>query len=144
MPKRLPLKIFLKTFAYAPRMAVSLIIESKKKEVLLARRAIAPLKGKWHLPGGFVLKGESINECIKRVASKELGLRVNPSSATLLGLFDDLDKDPRGHVIDAIYKLKISAFPKTTEETQELKFFKKLPPRMGFNHAETLRKLGYK
>jgi ADP-ribose pyrophosphatase YjhB (NUDIX family) len=143
-PKLLPLKIFLQTFKYAPRLAVGLVVVNNKHEVLLARRAIPPGKGEWHMPGGFVLKGESLDRCIRRIAKKELRVTARYGSVKLLGLFDNLNKDPRGHVVDAVYQMKIKVKPGTTKETQELQFFKKLPARIGFNHGATLRKLGYK
>lgn len=99
------------------------------------------------MPGSFILKGESLQRCIQRIAQKELNLKVNPKSAKLIGVFDDLHKDPRGHVVDIIYKLKINAIPRQTEETEEtkeVKFFNKLPSLIGFNHGDTLRGLGYK
>ena len=144
MPKLLPLKTFLKTFEHAPRLAISLIVKNKKHEVLLARRAIPPKKGSWHMPGGFVLKGEALAQCMARIGKKELGLKIDSRAAKLLGAFDDLHKDPRGHVVDLIYEITVNTLPVTTEETQEIRFFKKLPAPIGFNHGETLRSLGYK
>ena len=144
MLKLLPRKLFLKTFDYVPRLAISLIVENKKREVLLARRAIPPGKGFWHMPGGFVLRGESLQHCMQRIAQKELNLKVNPKTAKLIGVFDDLHKDPRGHVVDIIYKIRIRTMPRLTEETKEVEFFNRLPSPIGFNHGDTLRGLGYK
>ena len=95
------------------------------------------------MPGSFVLKGESLQNCIKRIILKELGLKINTKSVKLVGVFDDLHKDPRGHVVDAIYKLKINVMPRPTKETKEVKFFTTLPSRIGFNHGDILRALGY-
>jgi ADP-ribose pyrophosphatase YjhB (NUDIX family) len=144
MIKPLPQKVFLKTFENVPRLAISLVVENKKHELLLTQRAIPPKKGSWHLPGAFVLKGESLAQCVKRISKKELGLVLDPERAKLVGAFDDLHKDPRGHVVDLIYKLTISVTPIPTEETKEIKFFAKLPPSISFNHGDTLRTLGYK
>jgi len=143
-PKPLPLKTFLETFKYAPRLAISLVVVNKKGEFILARRAIPPKPGTWHLPGGFVLKGEPLAQCTKRICEKELGLHIDPKSAELMGVFDDLDKDPRGHVVDIIYRIKISTLPTTTAETKEVDFFKKIPRSIGFNHGDTLGAVGYK
>ena len=143
MPKPLPEKLFLETFKYVPRLAVSLIIVNSKGQVLLARRAIPPEFGLWHMPGSFLLKGESIQQCIKRIAMHELRLKVSPTDAKLQNAFDNLKRDPRGHVVDLIYKLKTGKLPRTTSETKEVKFFDALPKEIGFNHGETLRKLGY-
>ncbi len=144
MIKPLPLKLFLKTFDYAPRLAISLVVLNARGEVLLARRAIAPGVGSWHLPGGFILKGESFQQCIQRLVRKELGLKMSAKLAKQTGAFENLHKDPRGHVVDLIYILKVSAAPRPTKETQEIKFFKKLPAVIGFGHGDILRELGYK
>ena len=67
---------------------------------------------------------------------------------SLLGAFDDLDGDPRGHVVDLVYGLVIEdpSQIKPTRETSEIKFFDrdKLPKDIGFNHKDTLHRLGYK
>lgn len=110
---------------------------------MLARRAISPGKGSWHMPGSFILKGESIGRCVERVAKNELGLKIKLSDTKLLGAFDNLDKDPRGHVIDLVYRLTTTAKPKLTSGNKELEFFSELPRNIGFNHKATLKNLGY-
>jgi len=138
------MKVFLKTFEYAPRLAISLVVVNKKNEVLLARRAIPPKIGTWHLPGAFVLKGELLAQCVKRISKKELGLSVDPKKAKLMGVFDNLHNDPRGHVVEVIYKFTAKTLPTVTKETKEVKFFRKIPASIGFNQGDTLRSLGYK
>lgn len=146
-PKRLPQKLFLKSFEYAPRLALNLLVKNQKGEVLLARRAIPPQKGAWHYPGTFLLKNEKISECLARLFKNELGMRLAKGVHLIfLGLFEDMNKDPRGHVIDAVWEYTLSASGKitSTAETKEARFFGKLPQRMGFNHKDTLKKLGLK
>ena len=116
-PQKLPYEQFLKTFELAPRVAVNLLIEGEvcetsrgKKEILLTRRKKPPFAGSWHLPGSFVLKGESLMDCVQRVANEELGLKVK--NATLVGVFDDIDGDPRGHVVDLVYQIRPGLFKK--------------------------------
>lgn len=69
------------------------------------------------------------------------------SKMSLLGAFDDLEGDPRGHVVDLAYGLIIKdpSQIKPTKETSEVMFFDrdKLPKDIGFNHRDTLHKLGY-
>lgn len=144
MPGLLPYKIFLNSFKLVPRVSVSLVIENKKGEVLLAQRRILPGIGSWHLVGSFILKGETIQECITRVMKKELSLESKKWNATLMGVFDVLKKDPRGHVIELIYKIKTDKAPRPTKETKEVRFFRTLPRRIGFNHHATLKALHYK
>ncbi len=143
MVQKLPYDEFLKTFEKVPRVAISLFIENSSNEVLLAKRAISPGENTWHLPGSFILKGESIRECIKRILGTELGYN-GEFAFKVANVFEDLNKDPRGHVIDMVYKIEASsdipALP--TSETKEAAYFKTLPDHIGFNHLEVLHRLG--
>lgn len=140
---------FLKTFQKVPRVAINLIITDPKGRILLARRNIPPCLGSWHFPGGFLLKNEPIIEAQKRIAKNELGLDIkNSKELPILGVFDDIKGDSRGHVVDVAYALKIQDIStiQINNETLEVKFFEKnnLPSGIGFNHRETLNKLGFK
>ena len=153
IPKKLPYHKFLESFKYAPRAAVNLLVVRDDGEILLTKRKKPPFAGSWHLPGSFVLKGETLMDCAKRVAKEELGIKVE--NAKLVGVFDDIDGDPRGHVVDLVYQcyiklnqkkpglFKMARFLKTIGDSVEIKFFKKLPEKIGFNHKDTLINLGY-
>ena len=145
-PKKLPEKNFLETFKYVPRVAVNILVKNGKGEVLLTKRAIPPEEGDWHYPGAFILKNERIDDCFKRVSQKELGVRLNPGKKKILGVFENLHGDPRGHIIDLVYEYKLTGglILTPTKESAEIKFFKKLPAKIGFNHKSILGKLGYK
>lgn len=147
-PLRLSEQEFLESFKNVPRLAINLIITDSQNRVLLTRRNIPPAQGLWHFPGSFQLKNEPITDVQKRVAKNELGLELDKNTnLSLLGAFDDLEGDPRGHVIDLVYGLELdnTSAVKPTKETSEIKFFDKdkLPSDIGFNHRETLHKLGY-
>lgn len=146
MSKRMSYKDFLDTFKSVPRLAINLLVKNKAGEIVLSKRAIFPLKGYWHYPGSFLVKGEKMSDCLERVAKDELGIEISMKDCDLLGVFENLDKDPRGHIIDAIYsyKIKSGVSLKAGKGSAEVKFFKKLPPKVGFNHIEVLNKLGYK
>jgi colanic acid biosynthesis protein WcaH len=146
-PKRLSQEEFEKSFENVPRVAVNLIVTDIDGRVLLARRNIPPHEGDWHFPGSFVLKNESISEALKRVAKNEFGMELTEEmDLKLLGNFDDIEGDPRGHVIDMAYGVQISDVSKivATKENIEVGFFDKLPENIGFNHRDTLEKLGYR
>lgn len=146
MVKKLPYKTFVKTFKLVPRVAVDLLVSNLKGEILLTKRSTSPFENFWHIPGGFLLKEETITIGLERVAKDELGINIKGNKANFLGVFEDIDKDPRGHVIDIIYgcRLKTLVILNPGEDTKEIRFFKNLPPNVGFNHKETLLKLGYK
>lgn len=58
-----------------PAPAVAVLI-TRKNEILLAKRAEEPAKGKWDLVGGFVEAGESAEEAVVRETWEETGLKV--------------------------------------------------------------------
>jgi ADP-ribose pyrophosphatase YjhB (NUDIX family) len=62
---------------YPPRpiLAVSLAV-FKNGKALIARRARAPLKGLYSLPGGVVEIGETLREAALRELAEEVGLRA--------------------------------------------------------------------
>lgn len=182
-PKKLPYKKFLESFKFAPRPAVNLLIEQNmeisqtsnrrvkfaklnSRAVLLTKRKKPPFAGSWHLPGSFILKGESLMDCVNRVAKEELGVEIETeieienSHIQLVGAFDDIDGDPRGHVVDLVYRchlatkgltfkgltfpVKVKPYLTPIGDTAEVRFFRSLPKNIGFNHSETLTRLGYR
>lgn len=60
-----------------PRAAVALVLE-KGGQILFARRANEPQRGKLDLPGGFVDPNESLELAVIREAKEELGIDINP------------------------------------------------------------------
>lgn len=139
---------FKESFRLVPRIAVNLLITDSGGRILLTKRNIPPFLGFWHFPGSYLLKNEQLIDVQKRVAKKEFGLFLDSAiDLTLLGVFEDLEGDPRGHVIDLMYGLQINDTSqiKPTIETSEVRFFNrdKLPKDIGFNHRDTLHKLGY-
>lgn len=69
--------------------------------VLLIRRGEHPFQDQWALPGGFLQRGESIDECAFRELQEETGLR--PVSMLLVDTFSQPGRDPRGWIISHAY-----------------------------------------
>ena len=136
-PQPLPPEVFLHTFTLVPRAAVCLLVRNPSGHVLFARRAEGmSMAGRWHLPGAFVLRGEPLADCAERVARKELGRSI--ISSRPFGFFEDLDADPRGHVIDLVIEVELDGEPATTEETGEVAFFDHVPNDLSFHHDRIL------
>ncbi|CAN0604684.1 unnamed protein product, partial [Ectocarpus sp. 12 AP-2014] len=51
--------------------------ESETISVLLIKRKYEPFKGKWAIPGGFVLDSESLEEAVERELKEETGIKIN-------------------------------------------------------------------
>ncbi len=69
--------------------------------VLLVRRGGHPFKDHWALPGGFLQRGESIDECAFRELKEETNL--HPVSMLWVDTFSQPDRDPRGWIISHAY-----------------------------------------
>jgi 8-oxo-dGTP diphosphatase len=65
--------------------------------VLLIRRGHEPFKGSYALPGGFVEVGETVEDACRRELMEETGVKLGKLS--LVGVFSDPTRDPRGHTV---------------------------------------------
>ena len=137
----LPLEAFLRTFDLVPRAAVCLLVRDATRGVLLAKRAEGmAMAGAWHLPGAFLLRNEPIADCVARIARKELGVGV--AAWRPFGFFEDLDGDPRGHVIDLVVEVETGSEPAPPEETGAVRYFDTVPDGLGFHHDRIVRSAG--
>jgi ADP-ribose pyrophosphatase YjhB (NUDIX family) len=59
-----------------PKVAVGTIITDSEGRIVLVRRAIEPGYGKWVFPGGFIDRGETVEDAAVREAREECGLDV--------------------------------------------------------------------
>ena len=76
---RMPLERFKQIYSQVPRLVVELFITRQSEqgtETLLTLRNIEPIKGYWHVPGGTVMKGMTLEEAVQHVANHELGTSV--------------------------------------------------------------------
>lgn len=109
-------------------------------QVLLIRRGIAPFKGAWALPGGFVRVEETLEDAARRELEEETGLQK--VFLEQFGTFSALDRDPRERVISiAYYALTKPADHETRAATDadEARWFPAgKPPKLAFDHAEIL------
>jgi len=119
----------------APVLCVDAVVVNDKGEVLLSKRTIEPEKGKWHTPGGVVKFQERVEEAVVRVVKRETGIVADIVS--LLGVYSDPKRDPRGHFVTVGYLLKpVRGKLKSDFQSSELTYFKELPRKMGFATRE--------
>ena len=86
---------------------------SKKLSILLIKRGEYPFKGMWALPGGFLRKGETVEECAVREIFEETS--VKPLSLISAGVFSKPDSDPRGWIISNAFASVIGKAEKNPE-----------------------------
>lgn len=68
-----------------PKVAVGTIIRVEGGRILLLQRAIEPGYGKWVFPGGYVDRGEVVEQAALREAREESGLDVRLDG--LIGIY---------------------------------------------------------
>jgi ADP-ribose pyrophosphatase YjhB (NUDIX family) len=110
-------------------------------QVLLVRRGIAPFKGRWAIPGGFVLTDESLDDAARRELREETGL--TDVWLEQLYTFGDPGRDPRGRVVTASYFALISpdrAPPLAGGDAADARWWNAsgLPGPLAFDHHRIL------
>ena len=97
---------------------------SKKLSVLLIKRGEYPYKGMWALPGGFLRKGETVEECAVREIFEETS--VKPLSLIPAGVFSKPNRDPRGWIISNAFASvigKAEKNPKAGDDAADVQWF---------------------
>jgi colanic acid biosynthesis protein WcaH len=81
---------FLEIIDKTPLVSIDLVIRDSANRILLGRRVNEPAKGKWFVPGGRIMKGESINDAFERITKAEIGIKHSRSEARLIGAYTHL------------------------------------------------------
>lgn len=76
-----------------PLVSIDLVVKNKQGQALLGERLNKPAKGNWFVPGGRILKDESMANAFKRLTSEELGQEFTIDQAELIGPFDHFYND---------------------------------------------------
>ena len=107
-----------------PKVAATCIVERDYK-VLMIKRGNQPGIGLWSMPGGYVDRGEVVEEAAVREVQEETGLEV--AVEHLVGLFSE-----RGHpvIVAAFTAREVGGVLKAGPEALEVGFFSpdNLPP----------------
>jgi len=85
-PKFAPREVFDQILEWSVIPTFDLVIEYEGS-IIMVKRKLAPYKDQWALPGLRMLKGESIDNTLVRIAKNEFSLKVDPSSKVFLGQY---------------------------------------------------------
>ena len=118
-----------------PKVAVA-VVASDGGRILMVKRAIDPMMGRWSLPAGYVDRGEEVEEAAIREVREETGVEVRLDS--LLGVYSRQGAP----VILIVYAATITAGVATPgEEAQDVGFFNvDEMPEMPFPHDDQIMK----
>jgi 8-oxo-dGTP diphosphatase len=108
------------------------------KGIVLIKRKNPPLG--LALPGGFVDRGERVEDALLREMKEETNLDV--TITILLGVYSDPNRDPRLHTASVVYVAKATGEPKAGDDAKEVMV---LDPEkidlstLVFDHAKILK-----
>ncbi|MGX2998036.1 NUDIX hydrolase [Streptomyces sp. JNUCC 64] len=97
-------------FAVTVDLAV-LTVRAGTLHVLLVERGQEPHRGRWALPGGFVLPHESAETAARRELAEETGLSTTGFHLEQLRTYSEPDRDPRMRVVSVAYTALVPGPP---------------------------------
>ncbi len=106
--------------------------------VLLIQRGNDPYKGYWAFPGGFLEMDETVARCAERELEEETGIVL--TGMQLVGIYSDVERDPRGRVITAAYAA-MTTMPEATaadDATAAQWWPINALPKLAFDHDKIL------
>jgi 8-oxo-dGTP diphosphatase len=119
-----------------PYPTVDVVVEVGGGIVLVERKN--PPHG-WALPGGFIDYGERVEDAARREIMEETGLEVE--LVHLLGVYSDVDRDPRHHTLTVVYVGRADGTPRGGDDAARAEIFdpEQLPSPLCFDHARVVR-----
>ncbi len=105
------------TYEYPrPSLTVDCVVfglDDEDLKVLLIQRDLAPFKGRWALPGGFVQEDEGLADAARRELREETGL--TQVFLEQLFTFGDPGRDPRERVVTVAYYALVNLLDHTVQ-----------------------------
>ena len=115
----------------APLIAIDLILENPEGDFLLGLRNNQPAKGFWFVPGGRVLKNESLDRAFSRIAKAETGLELMFSDSVFSGIYQHMypnenfsgDSSFGTHYVVLAYRIKLNEEIKSLPKDQHTEYW---------------------
>lgn len=131
----LPAEEYRRVLETVPILCVDGVIVNPEGQVLLVKRRNAPLRDRWWVPGGRVLKGETLVEAFHRKMRQELGIEVRILEP--IGYYEERHADdPRGgpdgvHAVSVVFRAEpLSLDVRLDEQSADWGFFDRLPDEL--------------
>lgn len=104
---------FRHVVSHTPLVSMDFVVTNPQGEWLLGERLNRPAQGSWFVPGGRILKGETLDATALRLTQDELGQSVPLSSMCSLGVYQHfytdsmLDPEVSTHYVVLAYHLSL-------------------------------------
>lgn len=115
-------EVFTTVLDSTPLVSIDLVIQNAEGRVLLGERKNRPAQGYWFVPGGRILKNESLADAFERLTLAELGQGFSIADAALQGPFDHFYSDsvfgdsPSTHYVAIAYRLSVTELSNLPDE----------------------------
>ncbi|MHB0776582.1 GDP-mannose mannosyl hydrolase [Halomonas sp. WWR20] len=76
-----------------PLVSIDFIVQNAQGKILLGKRLNRPAQGYWFVPGGRVLKNETLDRAFQRLSLNELGITFSRKQAKMLGVYEHFYED---------------------------------------------------
>lgn len=86
-------KTFQTVVRSVPLISIDLVVMNQQHQILLGLRTNRPAQGYWFVPGGRILKDESMAEAFCRLSTAELGITFDIEDADFLGVYEHFYND---------------------------------------------------
>jgi colanic acid biosynthesis protein WcaH len=87
---RLSDEMFAHLIRIAPLVAIDVVVRNSEDKVLLVLRRHEPAKNYYFVPGGRILKNETLRSAFRRILKEEIGYESELEVARLIGAFDHI------------------------------------------------------
>jgi ADP-ribose pyrophosphatase YjhB (NUDIX family) len=128
-PPLMPLGVWKALRGLVVQAAVEVLITRNGKDFLLTWREDEHWRG-WHIPGGFLCPGESIEAACQRLAKRELDIEVRFERVDTVYVWPD---HPYASVVSLVCICSLEGTPRTGS------FHQRIPDDMVPHHAAFLR-----
>jgi len=130
----IPASEYKKIVDQMPIVCIDAIIMNHKGQYLLVRRKNEPLKDEFWLPGGRLLKNETLHDAVHRKVLQELG--IDSHIVMPIGVYEDFfDKSPLNakdglHTISIVFLVTVGNLDiSLDDQSDEWNWFDHLPER---------------
>lgn len=124
----LPLETFKTVVASTPLVSIDLIVRDPQGRILLGQRNNRPAQGYWFVPGGRILKDETLQDALQRLLQMELGITTQPDTCSFLGVYQHFYPDNFSeasfstHYVVLAYQLHITSAQLALPDVQHSAF----------------------
>lgn len=121
--KFIPNSDFEKVLSIVPLISIDLCLYFEG-HILLGYRNNQPAKDFWFTPGGRIIKNESWQNALSRIAKNELGLELNSDLSLLMGVWDHfydnsvISDSTSTHYVNLPHFIKLSSKLDTNHDSQ--------------------------